>query len=121
MELIFEKESSDARGKIIFLKYGQKSLNIVEIKKGFSRGGHYHTFETKHYVLSGVIEYREKNIETNRENTQIFSTPITITVPPITAHLLTALEDTIFAEAFEQDYSAVECPEYRNTVTQKMS
>lgn len=121
MELSFEKESTDTRGKIIFLKYGTKSLNIVEIKKGFSRGGHYHTFETKHHVMSGVIEYREKNIETNHENVQIFSAPTTITVPPMTAHLLTAMEDTIFAEAFGEDYSAVEYPEYRNIVTKKLS
>lgn len=121
MELSFEKEVSDVRGKIIFLKYGEKSLNVVEIKKGFSRGGHYHTFETMHFVLSGTIEYREKNIQTNQETIQIFSAPVVIVVPPMSAHLLTAIEDTVFAEAFGKDYSAIEYPEYRNIVTQKMS
>lgn len=120
MELHFEKEASDVRGKIIFLKYGEKSLNIVEIKKGFSRGGHYHTFETVHFVLSGTIEYREKNIQTNQEQIQVFSAPAIITVPPMTAHLLTATEDTVFAESFGKDYSATEYPEYRKIVTQKM-
>lgn len=121
MELIFDKEASDARGKIVFLKYGQKNLNIVEIKKGYSRGGHYHTFETTHFLLSGTIECREKNIQTNQEQIHTFSAPAIIPIPPMIAHLLTATEDAVFAEAFEQDYSATEYPEYRNIVLQKMS
>lgn len=121
MELTFEKESSDVRGKIIFLKYGTKNLNIVEIKKGFSRGGHYHTYETRHYLLSGILEYREKNIKTNSEKIETLSAPAIITVPPMAAHLLTAIEDTMFAEEMGENYSATEYPEYRSIVTQKMS
>ena len=121
MELTFEKESEDLRGKIIFLSYGKKKINLVEIKKGFSRGGHYHTFETRHFMISGVIEYREKNIDAGKEKKETISAPAIITVPPMTAHLLTALEDTMFAEEFGQDYSAIEYQEYRKIVTQKLS
>jgi hypothetical protein len=121
MELSFEKEASDKRGKILFLKYGDKSLNVVEIKKGFSRGGHYHTFETRHYLLFGTIEYKEKNLNTGKEKTQIISSPAIISVPPMAAHLLTALDDTVFAEEFSQDYAATEYPEYRKIVMQKLS
>lgn len=121
MELEFDKQVSDARGSILFLKYGQKSINIVEIKKGFARGGHYHTFETKHHVISGVLEYREKNINTNQETTQTITAPAVITVPPMAAHLLTAITDVMFAEEFGEDYSAIEYPEYRNIVMQKMA
>ncbi len=121
MELSIEKESSDQRGKIIFLSYGDKKLNFVEIKKGFSRGGHYHTFETRHFLIIGVIEYREKNIDTGKETIRTIPSPAIISVPPMMAHLLTALEDTVFAEEFTHDYSATEYPEYRKLVTQKIS
>lgn len=120
MELKFEKQATDARGTIVFLSYGNKKLNIVEIKKGFSRGGHYHTFQTRHFILAGTIEYRETDLKTGQEKKEIISAPHIITVPPMAAHLLTAQEDTIFAEEFTQDYSATEYPQYRKIVTQKL-
>jgi hypothetical protein len=120
MELKFEKETSDVRGKIIFLSYGDKKLNLVEIKKGFSRGGHYHDFETRHFMISGTIEYRETNTGTSKETVRTISAPSIITVPPMHAHLLTAIEDTIFAEEFDKDYSATEYTQYRKIVTEKM-
>ena len=108
MELNFEKQVSDVRGAILFLKYGSKSINIVEIKKGFSRGGHYHSFETKHHILSGTIEYKEKNIQTNHETIKIICAPAVITVPSLAAHLLTALDDTLFAEEIGENYRSEE-------------
>ena len=42
MNIQFEKEVEDIRGKILFLSYGKKQINLVEIRKGFARGGHYH-------------------------------------------------------------------------------
>ena len=121
MDLEYEKQATDVRGTIIFLKYGEKNLNLVQIKKEFARGGHYHTFETKHHLISGVIEYREKDINTDQEKIKTITSPAVIVVPPMAAHLLIAKEDTIFAEEFSKDYSAVEYAPYRNIVTQKMS
>jgi dTDP-4-dehydrorhamnose 3,5-epimerase-like enzyme len=120
MELNFEKAAGDARGKILFLNYGDKKINIVEIKRGFSRGGHYHTFKTRHFLLSGTIEYREKDLSTNMEKISKISAPTVIEVPPMTAHLLTALDDTVFVEEFGENYSATEYPEYRKIVTEKI-
>ncbi|WP_100182200.1 hypothetical protein [Candidatus Nitrosotenuis aquarius] len=121
MELEYEKQVTDARGTIIFLKYGDRSINLVQIKKGFARGGHYHTFETRHHLISGIIEYYEKDINTNQEKIQTIPSPAVIIVPPMAAHLLIAKEDTVFAEEFSKDYSAVEYAPYRNIVMQKMS
>jgi len=121
MELKYEKQVTDARGTIIFLKYGDKNINLVQIKKGFARGGHYHTFQTRHHLIAGVIEYREKNIESGQEKIQTIAGPAVITVPPMAAHLLIAREDTVFAEEFEKDYSATEYAPYRDIVVQKMS
>ncbi|MEM2160324.1 MAG: hypothetical protein QXN55_05150 [Candidatus Nitrosotenuis sp.] len=121
LNLEFEKQVTDARGTIVFLKYGEKSLNIVQIKKGFARGGHYHTFDTKHHLLSGVIEYREKDMNTNQETIKTISAPTVISVPAMAAHLLIALEDTIFAEEFDKGYSATEYAPYRQIITQKLT
>jgi quercetin dioxygenase-like cupin family protein len=120
MELQFEKESNDIRGKILMLRYGDKRINLVETKKGFSRGGHYHDFESKHILISGTIEYREKNLQINMEKTQTQSAPFVIVTPPMTPHMITAITDSVFAEEFEQDYSATDYPEYRTIITQKM-
>ena len=54
-----EKQVSDIRGKIIFVSFNKKQVNIVETKKGFSRGGHYHKFKSDHILLQGKIEFRE--------------------------------------------------------------
>lgn len=121
MVLEFDKQVTDARGTILFLKYGQKSINIVQIKKGFARGGHYHTFDTTHHIISGVIEYREKNLQTNQETTRIIHGPDTLFVPAMMAHLLIAQEDAVFAEEFEKNYSATDYTPYRDIVRQKMS
>ncbi len=120
MELQFEKESNDIRGKILVLRYGNKRINLIETKKGFSRGGHYHDFESKHILISGIIEYREKNLQTNTEKIQTHSAPSVIITAPMTPHLITAVVDSVFAEEFEQDYSATDYSEYRTIVTQKM-
>jgi len=121
MKLEFQKSVDDIRGRIIFCKYGDLSLNIVETKRGFSRGGHYHDFDSEHFLLSGRVEFREKNLITNEEKISIIDAPSIIRVISNSAHLLTALEDTLFVEYFKNDYSATDYSEYRSIVIQKMT
>ena len=52
----------------------------------------------------GKIEFKEFNMNTNLEQIRILSAPVTITVEPNIAHLLTALEDTVFLEFFDFEY-----------------
>ncbi len=120
MNLQIEKEIEDIRGKIIFISYGKKQVNLVEIKKGFARGGHYHKFESEHILISGTIEYREENIKTKQEQIKIITSPSTIKVPPNAAHLLIALQDTIFFEVFDHKYEGINYPKYRRIVETKM-
>ncbi len=115
-----EKEVEDIRGKIVFLLHDNKQVNLVETRKGFSRGGHYHKFPTKHIVISGKIEYKGKNIDTEQERKQVFLSNEIIDVPANEAHLLIALEDSLFVEVFEKGYEATNFPEYRNIVEAKM-
>ena len=121
MGLEFKKLAEDVRGKILFLLYnGTKSLNIAEIKKGFARGGHYHPYEQYHVILSGKVEYREEDLDTKKEQNRIINGPEIFKVPPNTAHLLIALEDTLFFESFDKDYIATNYPKYRKIVEQRM-
>ena len=121
MGLEFKKLAEDVRGKILFLSYdNEKSLNIAEIKKGFARGGHYHPYEQYHVILSGKVEYREENLDTKKEQISIINGPQIIKVPPNTAHLLIAQEDTLFFESFEKNYIATNYPKYRKIVEERM-
>ena len=37
----FRKEIDDIRGAILFLEHKNGLVNLIEINKGFARGGHY--------------------------------------------------------------------------------
>jgi len=119
--LEYLKTVSDERGSIIFMKKGSKLLNFVEIKTGFSRGGHFHEFHSTHNLISGKVEYHEFNTKTNQEKKVNYEAPFVIDVPPFVAHLLTAIEDTIFIEIFENEYQATDFPKYRKIVKEKIS
>jgi len=118
--LLITKQVKDKRGSIIFLSLNNKNINIIEIKKGFSRGGHYHEFGSEHILISGKIEYREEDIETKKELIKTFDGPLIIKTQPKKAHLITAINDTIFVEVFDGEYEAINYPKYRKIVDEKM-
>lgn len=120
MTLEFIKSVNDVRGTILFYSFGKLTIHFVETKKGFSRGGHYHEFKSDHILLQGKIEFRELNLNTNMEQIHILSAPCIISVEPNVAHLLTALEDSLFVECFDTEYSAVDYFPYRNIVNEKI-
>ena len=120
LNLQLEKVFEDSRGKIIFLSGHQKKINIIEIKKGFARAGHYHKVSSTHHVISGKIEYRQEDIETGKEKIQQVQAPATIFIPKNIAHLLIALEDSIFFESFDKEYEATYYPKYRKIVEEKL-
>lgn len=120
MLLEFDKSISDVRGKIIFCSYGKLKINFVQTKKGFLRGGHYHKFKSDHILLRGKIEFKTLNLATNTEQIYILSAPDNISVDPNTAHLLTSLEDSLFLEYFDTDYSSIDYLPYRSIVNKKM-
>ena len=61
--------------------------HIVETKKGFARGGHFHKFSSTHILISGFIEYREKNIHDNQEHIKKIKAPAIIQTQSNIAHL----------------------------------
>ena len=119
VSLKFEKQYEDKRGKILFLKYDRKNINLIEIKKNFARGGHFHQIETNHFLISGKIECREENIITGAEKISIILSPKIISISANVAHLLIALENSLFFEVFE-NYEDTVFPKYRKIVENLM-
>jgi len=120
VELVFEKEIDDIRGKILFLSYHNKKINLIEIKKNFARGGHFHKTSTSHFIIKGKIKYLEENIHTHNEKILTIEAPFILDVPSNHAHLLIALEDSLFFEYFEE-YEATNFTKYRNIVEEKLN
>ena len=102
------------------MKNGQIFLNLVEIKQGFSRGGHYHPFTSSHNLILGKVEYMEFNTITLEEEKVICEAPFEIVVAPYVAHLLTALNDVLFIEIFKNKYDATIFPKYREIFNKKI-
>jgi hypothetical protein len=120
MQLEFNKSVSDIRGIILFCSFGKLIIHFVETKKGFSRGGHYHKFKSDHILLRGKIEFKELNLATNIEQIRVIHAPFTMSVDANTAHILTALEDSLFLEYFDSEYSAIDYLPYRKIVNKKI-
>ncbi len=110
------KETEDRRGKIVWLVSDGKEIHVVETKKGFSRGGHYHPFNSIHVLVSGEIVYRECGINGDQEISKTVTGVAIIPTAANRAHMISAVEDSIFVEVFDQPYSAIEFERYRKKV-----
>ena len=93
---------------------------MVETMKGYARGGHYHKFPSIHILISGLIEYREENIENKQEEIKKIQAPIIIKTPPNFGHLIIALEDSVFIEILDHPYEATNYEKYRKIVNEKL-
>ena len=120
MSLQFEKQVEDKRGNILFLSLGTKKINIVEMKKGFARGGHFHNFPSTDIIVYGKIELREENLNNSVEQIKKISAPSIINIQQNTAHLFIALEDSMFVETFDGEYQASDYPKYRKIVDERL-
>ena len=120
MNLQLEKEIEDVRGKIIFYTHNKMKINLVETRKGFARGGHYHSYEQDHILISGQMEVRLCDISTDEETIQTFKVPSVIHIPKNNAHLFIALEDSLFIETFDSKYEIINFPKYRQIVEERM-
>ncbi len=121
MTLKYEKIIEDVRGKIFFYSQNDEFIGITETKKNFARGGYYIEIEQSLFLISGKIKYFEKNIKNNSEKINIYFAPYMITVPPNTAILLIALEESLLVETLPQNQKLkIQYPEYRQIVNEKM-
>ena len=79
-----------------------------------------HSFPSIHILISGLIEYQEEHIENNQEHIKKIQAPAIINTPANFAHLIIALEDSIFIEIFEKSYEATNYNKYRKIVNEKL-
>lgn len=116
---LFRKEIDDVRGTILFSEHKNGFVNLIEINKGFARGGHYHANDQNHFIFCGKVEISLKNINTGHETKRIISEPELIKIPAYTAHLFVADEYTVIAEFNDKPYEAINFDEYRKIVNEQ--
>ena len=121
MALEFEKTVDDVRGKIFVFRSEGGEMEVIEVRKGFSRGGHFHSIDTVLHVVAGKVEYREEDASgKGPEKVAVFTAPSRIDVPANAAHMTTAIEDSVMVEVVGGDYDATEYPKYRKIVKDSM-
>ena len=103
-----EKTGVDSRGSTFKAVIAGKEYLFLEMRKGALRGGHYHDRETLHLVLSGRIKFEIADPFT-AEQTEIVARPMeAVLVTAGKAHLLEALEDSMFMESLDKEKSTVD-------------
>jgi len=103
---------SDDRGTLTDLRGEWKQANILEIKKGFSFGGHYHQNKTEiFYVVSGFVEFTITSsvssgatFKAKSTLQQVLAAKEIIKVEPYDQHTLMALEDSVVVELLSEPF-----------------
>ena len=117
-------ENFDKRGSIFRGDYKKKEIFLItEIKKGQSRGGHYHTNVVNHHVLRGKIMYKEIRLTKNgkikknqKESKKIVKGVNVITTPPYAANVFHGLENSIIFEASGGKKKSITYQPYREQI-----
>jgi len=100
-EMTGAKRWSEERGEFVQISYREeiRHLALFEIRRGFSRGGHYHERKEEiFYIVSGKIEARFLDLDTHEKGTHVFGKGDRLRIRPRCAHLFTGLEDTWIVE-----------------------
>lgn len=100
-----EYQRKEDRGTLTQVNTGDwKQLNILEIKKGNTFGGHYHKEkEELFYVIFGKVEFIIENDK--GLFTEILGKGDCLFVEPYDKHTLCALQDTTVVEVLSQPFS----------------
>jgi quercetin dioxygenase-like cupin family protein len=101
------KRWEEEKGEFVQIVY-QEAMNHLaafEIRKGFSRGNHYHDKKEEiFYVFQGKIRASFIDIDTLQKEERILEKGDKIRVKPRCGHLFKALEDTLVIEYSPQVY-----------------
>jgi len=106
-EILGAKRWEEERGEFVQIAYqeGMYHLAGFEIRKGFSRGNHYHEKKEEiFYVFQGKIKASFIDIETLQKEETILEKGDKIRVKPRCGHLFYGLEDTMVIEYSPQVY-----------------
>jgi quercetin dioxygenase-like cupin family protein len=103
-DVIVEKIVSDKRGSIINLRFKKRIFEVFELKEGSLRAGHYHDCKVTIVVLSGEIEYQEKDISHNGpEKSLTLKEGDLIITESNHAHLLSGIKHSLVLEWREKE------------------
>ena len=103
-DVIVEKIVSDKQGSIINLRFKKRIFEVFELKEGSLRAGHYHDCKVTIVVLSGEIEYQEKDISHNGpEKSLTLKEGDLIITESNHAHLLSGLKHSLVLEWREKE------------------
>jgi len=101
------KRWEEERGEFVQIMYQEtvQHLAAFEIRKGFSRGDHYHKKKEEiFYVFRGKIKASFLDMDTLQREERILEKGDKIRVKPRCGHLFYGLEDTMVIECSPQVY-----------------
>jgi dTDP-4-dehydrorhamnose 3,5-epimerase-like enzyme len=95
------KRWTEERGEFVQISYREeiRHLALFEIKRGFSRGGHYHERKEEiFYIASGKIVAKFLDLDTDEKAERVLEKGDRLRIRPRCAHLFTGVEDTLIVE-----------------------
>ena len=95
------KRWTEERGEFVQISYREeiRHLALFEIKRSFSRGGHYHERKEEiFFVASGKIKARFLDLDTQEKAERIFEKGDRLRLRPRCAHLFIGVEDSLIVE-----------------------
>jgi dTDP-4-dehydrorhamnose 3,5-epimerase-like enzyme len=101
------KRWKEERGEFVQIVYNEemRHLAVFEIRKGFTRGSHYHERKEEiFYVVHGKIEARFIDMDTLQKGESILAKGDKLRIKPRCGHLFEALEDALVVEYSPQVY-----------------
>ncbi len=106
-EILGPKRWTEDRGEFVQVAYREtlQHLAAFEIRKGYSRGDHYHEKKEEiFYVFQGKIKAFLIDMDTLQKDEKIFEKGDRIRVKPRCGHRFYGLEDTLVIEYSPQVY-----------------
>jgi len=100
-DVVGAKRWTEERGEFVQISYQEeiRHLALFEIRKGFSRGGHYHAKKEEiFYIVSGKIKARLWDLDTQEKEEGVFKKGDRVRIQPRCGHLFDALKDTVVVE-----------------------
>jgi len=101
------KRWMEERGEFVQVSYKEemRHLALFEIRKGFSRGTHFHEKKEEiFYIFHGKIRATLMDMDTLQVEEQVLEKGDRIRIQPRCGHIFYALEDTVVVEYSPQVY-----------------
>jgi dTDP-4-dehydrorhamnose 3,5-epimerase-like enzyme len=107
-DILGAKRWEEERGEFVQISYKEEiwHLAVFEIRKGFSRGSHYHEAKEEiFYVVSGKMRALLMDMDTLQKEEYILEKGDKIRLKPRCGHIFYGLEDTLVVEYSPQVFN----------------